>query len=165
MLQEWCADIDLVVQWKVLKSISAFIQWAGRAARALEKGLAVLLAELSAYSTVLNEHGGRLKPKPQVRRGKNTKVTLVPVEKVTGEEMKAKRNYAIAQGVKRGGADKNNTVVIHDCPPIDAEAEDEGLLSLVQSGTCRRAVLTKVYANVQSRPYPAVIYVSHRSSI
>ncbi|KAF8061542.1 P-loop containing nucleoside triphosphate hydrolase protein [Lyophyllum atratum] len=146
-------DIDLVVQWKVPKSISAFVQRAGRAARALEKGLAVLLAEPSVYSTVLNEHGGRSKPKPQAKRGKPTNATLVLVDKVTAEETKAKRNYAIARGVKRGGADKkHDAVLVRDCPPIDPEAEDEGLVSLVQSGTCRRAILTKVYNNKPAEP-------------
>ncbi|KAF8950950.1 hypothetical protein BDZ97DRAFT_1891098 [Flammula alnicola] len=58
---------------------------------------------------------------------------------------KARRNHAIARGGKRGSNDPGlDAILIRDCPAIDEEAEDEGLYSLVQSGVCRRSVLTQI---------------------
>ncbi|EKM53696.1 uncharacterized protein PHACADRAFT_164002 [Phanerochaete carnosa HHB-10118-sp] len=45
------SDVDVIVQWKLPKSLSQFVQRAGRAARQPgHKGLAVLLVERAAYS-------------------------------------------------------------------------------------------------------------------
>lgn len=131
-------------------SISAFVQRAGRAARAAGHiGLAVLLAEQSVYSTVLNEHGVK-PPKTKLKKGERAKKPLEQGQQSTREETKAKRAYAITRGGQRGSSDRqHDSVLVVDCPVIDEEAEDEGLFSLVQSGTCRRLVLTQVYKNQQ----------------
>ena len=56
--------------------------------------------------------------------------------------------YALSRGVVRGGADKDkdNTADGTDVP-LDDMAIDEGLYSFVQTGSCRRRVLTAVYKN------------------
>lgn len=52
------------------------------------------------------------------------------------------------RGVNRGAAGgKFDAVFVKDTPPLDPEAADEGLLVFIQTGECRRAVLTKVYGN------------------
>ncbi|KAF8808257.1 hypothetical protein BYT27DRAFT_7049518, partial [Phlegmacium glaucopus] len=61
--------------------------------------------------------------------------------------------HAIARGGKRGSNDpKHDVILILDCPAIDEEADDEGLYSFVQSGTCRRMVLTQIYNNKPPNP-------------
>lgn len=53
--------------------------------------------------------------------------------------------YAIARGGQRGSSNPAfDVILIHDCPAIDEEAEDEGVYSLVQSGICRRLVLMRI---------------------
>ncbi|KAJ7787387.1 hypothetical protein B0H13DRAFT_1676524, partial [Mycena leptocephala] len=42
-------DIELVVQWKIQKNLSSWVQRAGRAARAGATGMAVMLVEKSAF--------------------------------------------------------------------------------------------------------------------
>jgi superfamily II DNA/RNA helicase len=143
------SDVDFVVQWKLPGSISTFIQRAGRCAHGQGRvGMAVLLAEPSAYSTVLNEHGTKpatAKSAKGVKKGTkvNGKARPTPTQ-----ETKAKKDYAICRGGKRGSADGNHdAILVRDCTPIDEEAADEGLLSLVQAGTCRRMILAKIYNN------------------
>lgn len=95
----------------------------------------------------MNEHGA--KPNEKGKSGKGTKGMQ---KRPTSGETKAKKVYAMLRGVKRGSADgKNDGVLLRDCSPIDAEASDEGLLSLVQAGTCRREILTGVFNNSPAR--------------
>jgi hypothetical protein len=131
-------------------SISAFVQRAGRCARAPGRvGLAVLLVEQSAYGIVLDGQGAKPPAKGNKEAKKGGKAVEGKVKKLTNGEMKAKRNYAEARGSKRGAeGGKHDAVLIRDSLPIDGEAADEGLLSLVQSGTCRRDILTAVYNNL-----------------
>jgi len=59
------ADIDVVVQWKLTTTVSAFVQRAGRAARAVGRtGLAVLLVEKSIYDADDNH---QITPKRKLR--------------------------------------------------------------------------------------------------
>lgn len=131
-------DIDIVVQWKLPGSVSAFVQRAGRAARlSTRTGLAVMLVEQSVYTTMLDEKGA--KPEAKTKEAK---------QKAKAGETAAKRNHGIARGSKRGGTDRqNDAIIVKDCPPIDQSSSDEGVYSLVQSGTCRRAILTEIYNN------------------
>ncbi|KAF8153775.1 P-loop containing nucleoside triphosphate hydrolase protein [Crassisporium funariophilum] len=140
-------DIDLVVQWKLPSSISSWVQRAGRAARAAgHVGLAILLAEPSAYTTILDEHGRRIVSK---NKGKEAKKPNSPDQGTS----KGKRGYGIVHGSRRGSVTgKHDAVLLRDCPAIDQEAADEGLLSFVQSGTCRRQVLKKIYNNPDTVP-------------
>ncbi|KAJ6517846.1 hypothetical protein DFH09DRAFT_1287620 [Mycena vulgaris] len=43
-------------------------------------------------------------------------------------------------------------IFVVDTPPLDPEAEDEGLLVFVQTGQCRRLVLTRIYNNKSPNP-------------
>jgi len=136
------------VQWKVPGSVSAFVQRAGRCARAAgHVGLAVLLAEQSVYSTILNENGNK-PAKSKFKKGEKRKVPAVVNQPQSNEDSKARKNYAIARGGQRGSNNPAlDVILINDCPAIDEEADDEGLYSLVQSGICRRLVLTRIYGN------------------
>ncbi|KAF8961576.1 P-loop containing nucleoside triphosphate hydrolase protein [Flammula alnicola] len=148
-------DIDLVVQWKVPGSISAFVQRAGRCARASgHVGLAVLLAEQSVYGTMLNEHGNRpMKSKFKKGDKRRGHASAGVSQTQANKDSKARKTHAIARGGKRGSNDlKDDAILIRDCPAIDEEAEDEGLYSLVQSGLCRRSVLTRIYDNKPPNP-------------
>jgi superfamily II DNA helicase RecQ len=61
-------DVDFVVQWKLPKSISAFVQRAGRSARVSGRvGLAVMLVEQSIYATLLDTAGRRHRT-PEIKR-------------------------------------------------------------------------------------------------
>ncbi|KAJ7848102.1 P-loop containing nucleoside triphosphate hydrolase protein [Mycena leptocephala] len=144
-------DIDVVVQWKLPASMSIFIQRAGRAGRARgSQGLAILLVEPSAYAVDLVEasekNGGG--------RGKK-KGTEKEKESDAQKRQKAKKRkaHANARGVRRGAAGgKHDAIFVMDTPPLDPEAEDEGLLVFVQTGECRRAVLTQIYNNKPAQP-------------
>ncbi|KAJ3541715.1 hypothetical protein NM688_g6047 [Phlebia brevispora] len=141
-------DIDIVVQWRLPKSLSQFVQRAGRAARRRgHKGLAVLLVERSAYSIDLE----KLAQEATVRTSKGSEKT----KRKPGARTRATRNtagvkapkgYAEAHGLKRGGTALLDTLpdtVPHT--PLDVEAEDEGLLAFVQTMQCRRNVWNSVF--------------------
>lgn len=65
--------------------------------------------------------------------------------KRTAAESKKVRD---ARGARRGGADgKHDAILVRHEPRLDVNRGDEGLHTLVQTGVCRRAVLTKIYNN------------------
>ena len=103
-------DIDLVVQWKLLKTLSQWVQRAGRAARAPgHKGLAFLLVERSTYSTNLHQAAedvpGPTKKKTGTRgKGKESKGA------VEGRK-RTPKGYAESRGVKRGGSKALDAIV------------------------------------------------------
>lgn len=136
-----------------------FVQRAGRAARAHgRKGLAVLLVEKSAYSLNCEElvselqgesKGKKTKPKG---RGKAKGKDKQPAqqEHTTGEYAKStEKDFAQSRGVKRGSCDRKSDEhpKVGWEPRIDCRAKDEGLLAFVQTGSCRRNILTTVYEN------------------
>jgi superfamily II DNA/RNA helicase len=132
-------DIDIVIQWRLTATVSSFVQCAGRAARALGRtGLAVLLVEKSVYDVDLNKHH---QDDQQSKRKKNIRQsTKYPKSKTKG--------YAIKHGVLRGGySGLTDEVAIDINVPVDVSSIDEGAHSFVQSTTCRREVLTKIYGN------------------
>ncbi|KAJ7762331.1 P-loop containing nucleoside triphosphate hydrolase protein [Mycena maculata] len=145
-------NIDVVVQWKLPASMSIFVQRAGRAARARgSQGVAILLVEPSAYTIDLAESaaaktaGGRAK-----RKGPEKEKETDAEKRQKSQKRKA---HANARGVRRGGAGgKHDAIFVADTPPLDPEAMDEGLLVFVQTGKCRRAVLTLIYQNKPPQP-------------
>ncbi|THU92046.1 P-loop containing nucleoside triphosphate hydrolase protein, partial [Dendrothele bispora CBS 962.96] len=138
-------DIDVVVQWTLPKTVSAFVQRAGRAARGPHlRGLAILLVERSAYGQVLE-----WSEKKGTNRGKG--------KQKAPQSSKARKEYTTAHGINRAGFDKIKDAMIEKVEPeIDMEVENEGLYALVQTGICRRAVLTKIYNNVDAGHDPDV---------
>ncbi|KAH9886956.1 P-loop containing nucleoside triphosphate hydrolase protein [Cubamyces lactineus] len=138
------SDVDLVVQWKLPKTLSNFVQRAGRAARSAgRQGLAVLLVERSAYSMDLRqmaqvperharEQGSKAKPRAGrggVQAGRARKGVLP-------------KDYAYHHGLNRGSSSKTEDTVPTEGtePSLDVEVEDEGLLVFVQTRKCRRSI-------------------------
>ncbi|KAH7907966.1 P-loop containing nucleoside triphosphate hydrolase protein [Hygrophoropsis aurantiaca] len=125
-------DIDLVVQWKLPGSISTFVQRAGRAARAKGRtGIAVLLVEQSAFE-----------------------VDLLEVNFQSDKEKKGKaKGKGKAYGQTKGSSEGlHDTIFVAEQPRLDPNADNEGLHVLVQTGICRRQVLTEIYKNQSAEP-------------
>ncbi|TFY59898.1 hypothetical protein EVJ58_g5478 [Rhodofomes roseus] len=143
-------DVDRVVQWKLPKTFSNFIQRAGRAARGRgRKGIAILLVEQSAYSVDLqvpplpsdvNEPVRRSKVVSERGRGKGK-------SRAARKKASSPKEYAVMHGVNRGASagDADDPLNASDQPEVDMEAADEGLLTFVQSTQCRRRVWRHVY--------------------
>ncbi len=55
------------------------------------------------------------------------------------------REYANAHGVARGGTQRHDAVPLGPQPLLNPEAADEGLLTFVQSTTCRRRVWAEAF--------------------
>lgn len=55
------------------------------------------------------------------------------------------KEWAITHGVKRGGIGDNGEIPTGETPELDLCAEDEGLLTFVQSVTCRRKIWAQIF--------------------
>ncbi|KAJ7625926.1 hypothetical protein FB45DRAFT_1005199 [Roridomyces roridus] len=155
-------DIALVVQWKLPQNLSSWVQRAGRAARGPGKeGLAVMIVEKSAFETgpltagatdvvtvaaPTEGRGGGVRARGRGRGGRGG----------TGRRGRGKgkgKDYAESHGLKRGwsrGADDFGLSPLTDSEaeiPVDAPAE--GLYALVQTTTCRRRMLARVFRNAE----------------
>ncbi|KAL1948711.1 hypothetical protein VTO73DRAFT_10517 [Trametes versicolor] len=143
-------DVDLVVQWKLPKTLSNWIQRAGRAARARNRtGLAVLLVERSAYSVDLRPEtlSAMKQAKAGGKGGKGkSRASALP------------KDYAAAHGVNRGGAEESSDTLPCEGvdPVVDADADDEGLLAFVQARICRRKIWAEVFESRLEPPLPGV---------
>jgi hypothetical protein len=62
---------------------------------------------------------------------------------------KDKTAFAKARGAKRGShrEGSSDAILVKAQPPLDPDAEDEGLTVLVQTGLCRRKMLTLIFGN------------------
>ncbi|PPQ70400.1 hypothetical protein CVT24_013138, partial [Panaeolus cyanescens] len=153
--------VDVVVQWKLPQTLSAFVQRAGRAARSpSQSGLAVLLVERVAYGLDSNavegvsgarkESYGKKGSKKKNDRGESTKKQQKKSE-LDSRTRKEINELAIARGVNRGSHSGKGDGLTK---PLEIEpnpnASDEGLLALVQTTCCRRLVITKSYRNIVS---------------
>ncbi|KAJ3572855.1 hypothetical protein NP233_g2794 [Leucocoprinus birnbaumii] len=127
-------DIDLVIQWKLPASVSAFVQRAGRAARSPEfSGTAILLAERTVYKSSLEEVG-------KEEAGKGGQVTAKRGVRQSTTYPKASNDYALQHGIQRGTYDgRFDSDELSAGVPIDFNSIDEGLYSLVQATTSKRA--------------------------
>ncbi|EGN93326.1 hypothetical protein SERLA73DRAFT_156505 [Serpula lacrymans var. lacrymans S7.3] len=64
------------------------------------------------------------------------------------QKKKTGKVHAQSQGSKQGAhGDLHDFILVKDEPVLDYATKDEGLLAFIQTGLCRRAVLTKVYGN------------------
>ncbi|KAJ7255107.1 hypothetical protein B0H12DRAFT_1202206 [Mycena haematopus] len=122
---------------------AALSQEAGRAARASGRtGLAILLVEPSAYGIDIEEG---LVAKGSTARGKKTPAKEKESDAEKRRKAKQRKLHAKLRGVNRGA-------LCERYPPLDPEAADEGLLVFMQTGECRRKVLTTVYNNKTPNP-------------
>ncbi|KZT71233.1 P-loop containing nucleoside triphosphate hydrolase protein, partial [Daedalea quercina L-15889] len=141
-------DIDIVVQWKLPKKLSNFIQRAGRVARGRNRtGIAILIVERTAYSTDI-QTAATISAADEARSKMGMKGKSPPARQKKTSGKKAAKGYAVLHGLNRGCSSSCANVPLDpsDQPPIDPDAEDEGLLAFVQSTTCRRDVWRQVYA-------------------
>lgn len=142
------------MQWKLPGSVSSFVQRAGRAARASGRtGLAVLLVEQAAYGVDLDQdtmHAEAGLPKKNLKkRGKKKTQSIEGEIKRTAAESKKLRDV---RGARHGGIDgKHDAILVRQEPRLDVHQVDEGLHTLVQTGVCWCAVLTKIYNNKPPR--------------
>lgn len=167
-----------MVQWKLPSSVSAFVQRAGRAGRQRDRtGLAVLLVEQAAYGVDIGQDVREAEAtakglpkrgkKQNKKRGKEKETAGAEKPKrKTKEEAKAQRNAAQARGSKRGTRDgQSDAIFVKEQPVLDAEIDDEGLHVLVQTGVCRRKVLTEIYGNKPpSKCFHCGIVTDHAST-
>jgi hypothetical protein len=104
----------------------------------------VLLAESSAYTTMLDEHGAKVVSGGKGKKGKNSQERA---------NTKAKKDYGVARGSLRGSTGgQHDAILVKDSSAIDQESANEGLYTFVQSGTCRRRILTHIYQNKPAHP-------------
>lgn len=138
-------DIDIVVQWKVPKNISSWVQRAGRAARAPRRhGLAIMIVEKSAF-----EMAGTLQPVTGKTRGHGRGQTQRAASARNGAQ------YAIAHGQRRGmsGGVHDEIVRLDETyitPETLKDAPGEGIYLYIQTTNCRRALLQMVFRNKAS---------------
>ncbi|KAH9897008.1 hypothetical protein C8Q73DRAFT_780555 [Cubamyces lactineus] len=160
-------DIDRVVQWKLPTTFSSFIQRAGRAARGRGRtGTAILLVEKSAYSidkvnVQASGANGKAGSTAKTRRKAAAASKPAPDGEPGGasssvkREPKEAREYARSHGVGRGGTSHDDAPPNGQQPLLDPEDPDEGLLTFVQSVSCRRLVWAEVFES----PAPTALTV------
>lgn len=106
--------------------------------------MAVLLVEKTAYEADLSKLQDEMSANVAVKKKAHgvRQSSIYP---------KASKSYAAEHGVLRGDSSGKNDKVEQCLPvPLDSGSIDEGLYTLVQTGTCRREVLTKIFGNNKS---------------
>ena len=120
-------------------TFSHYIQRAGRAARGKgQTGVAILLVEKSAYTTDIVSAPA---PSTDSKEAKK-KAGDASQPKRTAKQV---REYALAHGSVRGGWQKQDDTPDGPQPLLNPDSADEGLLTLIQSATCRRKVWAEVF--------------------
>lgn len=148
--------------------MSSFVQRAGRAARGKGRvGLAVLLAEQSAFQVDLDDMG---KVQETTTSAKSSKGGRKKGKGRTHKQKKAKgkggKKHGEARGSRRGARDGlHDAIFVREQPRIDPEGLDEGLYALVQTGRCRRNVITQVYNNKPTCQCTFVLECSQRTHL
>lgn len=133
----------MVVQWRLPEKFSSFIQRAGRAARGQDRtGVAVLLAESSAYSVDLLSSASNGQTSKKKRGARQSKAPSAPGRKLP-------KNYAKLHGKARGNRVGDDVLPVDEAAPpvVESDTANEGLHHFVQSTTCRREVLQTIYCN------------------
>ncbi|PIL24782.1 transporter [Ganoderma sinense ZZ0214-1] len=135
-------DVDRVVQWKLPKTFSHWIQRAGRAARGPGRtGIAILLVERSVYNVdLLNTTKETLAASSKPSKSKKKQPREKTDTPATKRDPKQVREYALAHGLARGASSKTDDTPTGDQPPVNEDDDDEGLHAFVQSTVCRRKV-------------------------
>lgn len=144
-------DIEYVIQWRKTDKLSSFMQRAGRAARALGAGFAIMLVEPAAYTVYIATVVGRDKASGDTSSGTRPSAT-------TQASKKEKKMYGRAHGRYRG-ARNGRADVFPPSPewvqlPIEEDDDTEGMYHFVQSRTCRREILCQVFHDSKAKEYP-----------
>ncbi|KAK7019991.1 ATP-dependent DNA helicase Q-like 3, partial [Favolaschia claudopus] len=146
-------DIEIVVQWKLPKNLSAWVQRAGRAARGRGRtGIAVMLVERSAFEVgaeVTTEEtrssGGRGRARGRGIRGRGGG------RGHRGGAEKRGKAYAVSHGVQRGFYSGTHDAKPHSSSStisdIPHDALGEGLYQYIQALICRRRLLARIFKN------------------
>ncbi len=130
-------------------TFSNWIQRAGRAARGRARtGLAILIAERTVFNTDLVTEAApsttAVKPGAKKKKRKDDD-DLKAAETMTKPDSKETRAYAIAHGLNRGGSQMADTPPAGLQPLLNPDSADEGLLTFIQSVTCRRKVWAEAF--------------------
>ncbi|KAJ7482618.1 P-loop containing nucleoside triphosphate hydrolase protein, partial [Mycena latifolia] len=155
-------DIELVVQWKLPKNLSSWIQRAGRAARARgATGMAILLVERSAFEVGASETPTEAAQSGAGRgrgRGRGSTRGRGGARGRGGGTVKRGKDYAISHGQKRGSYrgldDAKPESSTAESTEIPADAPGEGLYAFIQATICRRVVLANIFKNVAPNVSP-----------
>ena len=98
-----------------------------------------MLVEKSAYEADLSKLQQAVSEEEGKKKKKVRQSSTYP---------KASKEYVIRHGVRRGGSSGEfDGDILESNVPLDSDSADEGQYSLVQSGTCRRGILTSIYRN------------------
>ncbi|KAJ7036839.1 P-loop containing nucleoside triphosphate hydrolase protein [Mycena alexandri] len=131
-------DIDLVVQWKLPKNLSSWVQRAGRVARARGRtGMAVMLVEKTALEVgeadeLAGAEGGGGRGRGHGRGRASTRGRGGGGRGRTAGTTKRGKDYAVSQPID-----------------IPSDAPGEGLYTFIQATVCRRVVLASIFKNVK----------------
>ncbi|KAF7352556.1 ATP-dependent DNA helicase Q-like 3 [Mycena venus] len=149
-------NVELVVQWKLPKNLSSWIQRAGRAARGpVMQGMAVMLVEKSAFeaSTAADNPDNPVPSStPPIRgrgRGRGRGTGGRGGSGRRGGKNQGKE-YAEIHGQKRGwyrGVNDSIKALEDSDAEIPVDAPAEGLYAVVQATICRRIILSRVFKN------------------
>jgi hypothetical protein len=117
--------------------------------------LAVLLVEQSAYGVDLDldvVEAELMANIPKKRSKTKTKKNVPGATETPKLSAQVRKKAAEARGSKRGCGDgKHDTIFVKEQPRLDVLQADKGLLTFVQTGKCRRLVLTIIYGNKTAR--------------
>ncbi|KAI0309710.1 P-loop containing nucleoside triphosphate hydrolase protein, partial [Amylostereum chailletii] len=154
------SDVDIVIQWKMPPTLSAWVQRAGRAARSpLCQGLAIMLVEKNVFTVDPSAPDPTAVSSLNCSHGKATQGTRIvgrkptPTRSTGAARAKMPKGYAIQHGQHRRSSDgKHDEVEFTHEPEVPPDAAKEGLYAYIQTTVCRRQLLSKIYGNERSTP-------------
>ncbi|KAJ7753252.1 P-loop containing nucleoside triphosphate hydrolase protein [Mycena metata] len=153
-------NIELVVQWKAPQNLSAWVQRAGRAARAAGlQGIAVMLVEKSAFEVNSTGEIASTVENPTRGRGRGRGRGWGRGRGGGRGGPKQGKDYAVSHGQKRGsfrGTD-DAAPVPDAASDIPDDAPGEGLYTLIQATVCRRTILGRVFQNKLPHDVPPLL--------
>ncbi|KAJ7171553.1 P-loop containing nucleoside triphosphate hydrolase protein, partial [Mycena crocata] len=137
-------NIEIVIQWKLPKNLSSWIQRAGRAARAAGTyGVAIMIVEKSSFEV-----------NPLNTASLSSESQAAPAAGRRGGGVgrggaKQGKDYAASHGQQRGWHRGGASDVITPLQELDVpqDAPLEGIYALIQATTCRRVILARIFKN------------------
>ncbi|KAJ6609629.1 P-loop containing nucleoside triphosphate hydrolase protein [Mycena sp. CBHHK59/15] len=153
-------DIELVVQWKLPKNLSSWVQRAGCVARARgSTGMAMMLVEKTAFEIGTAEAAGTTNGEAVRGRGRGRGTRgRGRGGRGRGAAPKQGKDYAVSHGQKRGsfrGTDDAKPPSTPGEEDVPSDALGEGLYAFVQATICRRRMLAAIFKNKLPNVPPA----------